>query len=97
MHEIIIRLFQYDYLDSEENKLPKESYQYFQNQLLENILSYIDNMVCEPITIEDICNKFAISRSSLQTLFKNRLRVFTRAYIKMLCKCPRKVMYRTKT
>ena len=84
LHEIIIRLFQYDYLDSEENKLPKESYQYFQNQLLETILSYIDNMVCEPITIEDICNKFAISRSSLQTLFKNNLNTTPKKYVSEL-------------
>lgn len=81
LHEILIRLLQYDYLNIEESKLPKESYQHFQNQLLENILSYIDNMICEPITVEDICNKFAMSRSSLQTLFKNNLNATPKKYI----------------
>ena len=81
LHEIIIRLFQYDYLDLEENKLPKESYQYIQNELLENIVSYINNTICQPITIEDICNKFCISRSSLQTLFKNNLNTTPKKYI----------------
>lgn len=81
LHEILIRLLQYDYLDVEEIKLPKESYQHFQNELLENIVSYIDNMIYEPITVEDICNKFAISRSSLQTLFKNNLNTTPKKYI----------------
>lgn len=81
LHEILIRLLQYDYLDVEDSKLPKESYQYFQNQLLENIVSYIDNTICEPISVEDICNKFAISRSSLQTLFKNNLNTTPKKYI----------------
>ena len=81
LHEIIIRLFQYDYLDLEENKLPKESYQYLQNELLEKIVSYINSTICQPITIEDICNKFSISRSSLQTLFKNNLNTTPKKYI----------------
>nr|WP_277613723.1 MULTISPECIES: helix-turn-helix transcriptional regulator [Terrisporobacter] len=41
-------------------------------------------MVCEPITIEDICNKFAISRSSLQTLFKNNLNTTPKKYVSEL-------------
>lgn len=81
LHEILIRLLQYDYLDVEESKLPKESYQHFQNELLENIVTYIGNMIYEPITVEDICNKFAISRSSLQTLFKNNLNTTPKKYI----------------
>ncbi|MEG2195779.1 MAG: helix-turn-helix transcriptional regulator [Terrisporobacter sp.] len=84
LHEILIRLLQYDYLNVEKSKLPKESYQHFQNQLLENILSYIENMICEPITVEDICNKFAISRSSLQTLFKNNINTTPKKYISVL-------------
>lgn len=81
LHEILIRLLQYDYLNMEESKLPKESYQHFQNQLLENIVSYIENKIYEPITVEDICNKFAISRSSLQMLFKNNLDTTPKKYI----------------
>ena len=80
-HEIIVRLFQYDYLGEEESKLPTESQQHFQDELLEQVLNYINGMICEPITIEELCNKFSISRSSLQTLFKNNLNTSPKKYI----------------
>lgn len=80
-HEIIIRLFQYDYSDTEVAKLPTESQQYFEDELLAEILAYIKEMICEPITIEDLCNKFSVSRSSLQTLFKNNLNISPKKYI----------------
>ena len=81
LHEIIIRLFQYDYLDIEDAKLPTESQQYFEDELLAGIITYIDEMICEPITIEELCSKFSISRSSLQTLFKNNLNTSPKKYI----------------
>ena len=80
-HEIIIRLFQYNYLDVDNAKLPTESQQHFQDELLEGILAYINEMICSPITIEELCSKFAISRSSLQTLFKNNLNTSPKKYI----------------
>ena len=80
-HEIIIRLFQYDYLDVDDAKLPTESQQHFQDEILERILAYINKMICSPINIEELCSKFAISRSSLQTLFKNNLNTSPKKYI----------------
>jgi AraC-like DNA-binding protein len=80
-HEIIIRLFQYDYLDIDHSKLPKESYQHFQDELLEGILAYIDEKVYTPITIGELCIKFSVSRSSLQTLFKENLNTSPKKYI----------------
>jgi AraC-like DNA-binding protein len=80
-HEIIIRLFQYDYLDIEDSKLPKESYQHFQDELLEGILAYIDKKIYTPITIGELCVKFSVSRSSLQTLFKENLNTSPKKYI----------------
>lgn len=80
-HEIIIRLFQYDYLDVDDAKLPTESQQHFQDEIIERILAYINKMICSPITIEELCSKFAISRSSLQTLFKNNLNTSPKKYI----------------
>ena len=74
-HEIIIRLFQYDYLGEEQSKLPTEVQQHFQDELLEGIVDYINKMVCEPITVEELCSKFSVSRSSLQTLFNNDLKL----------------------
>ena len=80
-HEIIIRLFQYDYLGVDDSKLPKESYQHFQDELLEGILTYIYEKVSSPISIEELCTKFSVSRSSLQTLFKNNLNTSPKKYI----------------
>ena len=80
-HEIIIRLFQYDYLEGDTDKLQTETQQYFQDELLEGILEYINKMICEPITIEELCSKFSVSRSSLQTLFKNNLNTSPKKYI----------------
>lgn len=83
-HEIIIRLFQYDYLGVEEGKLSTESHQHFQDELLEEIIGYIDRMICDPITIEELCDKFAVSRSSLQILFKNNINTSPKKYINEL-------------
>jgi AraC-like DNA-binding protein len=80
-HEIIIRLFQYDYLDIDDSKLSKETHQHFQDELLEGILAYIDKKICTPITIGELCIKFSVSRSSLQTLFKENLNTSPKKYI----------------
>lgn len=80
-HEIIIRLFQYDYLDIDDSKLPKESYQHFQDELLERILAYIEKRIYTPITIGELCAKFSVSRSSLQMLFKDNLNTSPKKYI----------------
>lgn len=80
-HEIIIRLFQYEYLDIDDTKLPKESHEHFQDELLEEILAYIDKRISDPITIGEICIKFSVSRSSLQTLFKDNLNASPKKYI----------------
>lgn len=49
------------------------SQQNFQNDLLQQILAYMNKKVAEPMTVEEICHKFFISRSSLQSLFKAHL------------------------
>ena len=41
----------------------------------------LDETICEPIAIEDLCSKFSVSRSSLQTLFKNNLDTSPKKYI----------------
>ena len=80
-HEIIIRLFQYDYLGGDDSKLPTEVQQHFQDEILEGIVKYIDDMICSPISVEELCNKFSLSRSSLQILFKNNLNTSPKKYI----------------
>ncbi|MGL5414260.1 MAG: helix-turn-helix domain-containing protein [Clostridium sp.] len=83
-HEIIIRLFQYDYVEKEDIKPVLESHEHFQDELLGKIIVYIDDMICEPITVEELCDKFALSRSSLQTLFKSNLGITPKKYINNL-------------
>ena len=52
----------------------------FENELLNEIRNFINDSIYEQITIEEICSKFSISRSSLQTLFKNNLGVARAVY-----------------
>lgn len=77
---LIIRILQYDFLASSPiASTPMQ--QRFENELLNEVLMYINDMIYEQLTIEDICTKFSISRSSLQTLFKNNLGVAPKQYI----------------
>ncbi len=77
---LIIKLLQHD-----ENKTnPKPTTlinQHFENMLLEEILTYINNHLFEPLPVDQICAHFSISRSSLQNLFKNNLYVSPKHYI----------------
>lgn len=53
----------------------------FQSNLLQQILAYMDEKVAEPITIEQICHKFFLSRTSLQALFKLYLHNSPKSYL----------------
>lgn len=80
LKELIIRILQYDFLESSPiASTPTQ--QRFENELLNEIIIYINDNIYEQLTIEEICMKFSISRSSLQTLFKNNLGVAPKHYI----------------
>ncbi len=51
------------------------------SELLQQILAYMNAHVTEPITIEEICHEFFISRSSLQMLFKMYLHISPKSYL----------------
>lgn len=51
------------------------------SELLQQILSYMNAHVTEPITVEEICHEFFISRSSLQMLFKMYLHISPKSYL----------------
>jgi AraC-like DNA-binding protein len=55
--------------------------EHYENTLLNEILVYIHNNVYTAFTVEDLCNKFSISRSSLQTLFKTNINTTPKQYI----------------
>lgn len=79
--EIVIRLFQYNYSENEDIHMISNSRQHYQDELLEKILSYIDDSICEPLTVAEICQKFSVSRSFIQILFKENLDQTPKKYI----------------
>ena len=80
--EIIIRLLQSEYVEAESDKKPStDARQHYHDELLEKILTYIDERLYEPITVGEICSKFSMSRSSLQILFNENLNQTPKKYI----------------
>ena len=55
--------------------------QHYEDELMNEITQYIMNHINSSLTINEICDKFAISRSSLQALFKRNLDVSPKHYI----------------
>lgn len=80
LKELIVKLLQYDFL-SNTPVASTPMQQRFENELLNEIIIYINENIYESFTIEEICHKFSISRSSLQTLFKNNLNIAPKQYI----------------
>lgn len=81
LQEIMIRLLQSEFVTHKEERPVSMSRQHYQNELLEDVLSYIDASLCEPLTIAEICRKFSLSRSSLQLLFKENINQTPKKYI----------------
>jgi len=84
LQETIVLLAQSSIELAEEKnamKLGNNAIQHFQDELLSEIITYMNEMVSEPITIEEICHKFSISRSSLQSLFKTHLHDSPKNYL----------------
>ena len=81
LQEIMIRLLQSEFISQKEDRPVSISRQHYQNELLEGVLAYIDNSLYEPLTIAEICQKFSLSRSSLQLLFKENLNQTPKKYI----------------
>ncbi|MGM9941677.1 MAG: helix-turn-helix transcriptional regulator [Bulleidia sp.] len=55
--------------------------QKFEDELINEILLYINENIYSPLNVEDLCEHFAISRSSLQALFRNYVYVAPKEYI----------------
>ena len=83
--EIIIRLLQTEYISDIPDKKPvTDARQHYHDELLEQILAYIDITLYDPITVGEICQKFSMSRSSLQILFNENLNQTPKKYISEL-------------
>lgn len=78
LQELILLLLQEH---QTKNKAVNPIRQHFENEMLEEILSYIHQKLYQPLSVEEICHHFSISRSSLQHLFKSNLKTTPKKYI----------------
>lgn len=80
LKEVLILLYQFDTkTDEESNVNPMQ--EHYENTLLNEILVFIHNNLYTAFTVEDLCQKFSISRSSLQTLFRTNINITPKHYI----------------
>ena len=84
LQETVIRLLQSQFIGQKSEKPVTTARQHYEDELLEKILAYIDETIYEPITIAEICQKFSMSRSSLQILFKENMDLPPKKYINEL-------------
>lgn len=84
LQETVIRLLQSEFIGRKSEKPVTTARQHYEDELLERILAYIDETIYEPITIAEICQKFSMSRSSLQILFKENMDMPPKKYINEL-------------
>jgi AraC-like DNA-binding protein len=78
LKQIIVLCAYYD------NPLPAINFQTeqkFANEIFNEIIHYINSQLNTPIDVPQICKKFGLSRTSLQTLFKNNLQTTPKLYI----------------
>lgn len=68
--------------DDEKDKISKNSKQEnFENNLLNEILKYINENIHLPITVDDLCDYFNLSRSKLQNIFNEYINCSPKRYI----------------
>lgn len=84
LQETVIRLLQSEFIGQKSDKPTTVARQHYEDELLEKVLAYIDETIYEPTTIAEICQKFSMSRSSLQILFKENMDMPPKKYINEL-------------
>lgn len=84
LQETVIRLLQNQFMGIHNEHFIIGARQHYQDEFLEKILTYIDENICKPITVAEICQKFSLSRSSLQILFNENLNQSPKKYINEL-------------
>ncbi|MGL5714586.1 MAG: AraC family transcriptional regulator, partial [Paraclostridium sp.] len=83
LKELILKLLSID-LESCVTKPVSNVQQFFDNKLLSDILSFINDNLYEFLDIPRICDEFNISSSKLHLLFKSNLDTTAKAYINHL-------------
>ena len=78
--EILIRLLQSEFVD-DTNKAKSIIRHNCQDEMFNRIVAYINERICDRITVNDICKHFSISRSSIQRIFLNAVNQTPKRYI----------------
>ncbi len=80
-----VQIFIVSLLTNDKNSLNKpiltKMQQKYDNELLGEIALYIQENIYSAINVEDICQRFSLSRSSIQTLFAKNLNTSPKQYI----------------
>lgn len=84
LQELVILLIQLENQDQTKVTTNNPIQENFENELMNEISTYIHNNIFEPISVEDICDQFSISRSTLQGIFKKNLNMPPKQYINEL-------------
>ena len=82
LKEVIILLYQSECHEEIESSTTMQ--EHYENTLLNEILVFIHNNINTAFTVEDICQKFSVSRSTLQTLFNTNIKITPKQYISNL-------------
>lgn len=83
LKEVLILLHQFDHKEEIDAGVNPMQHHY-ENTLLNEIIVYINNNIYKAFTVEDLCTKFSVSRSSLQNLFRTNLHISPKQYISNL-------------
>ena len=81
LKQILIFLCQDGENEDEDLLSTNPMQEHYESALLNEVLVYINNNIFKAFTVEDLCVKFSISRSSLQSLFKNNIYITPKQYI----------------
>ena len=71
--------------------------QHYESELLSSIIKYINENIYDPITVDSLCDIFSVSRSTIQNLFKNNLRISPKKYINDVKLAKAKLLIRENT
>lgn len=81
LQEIIIRMLISNMSDSISRPPSSDVRENYKEGLMDNILSYIEEAIFQPITISDLCQTFSLSRSYIQLLFNENIGTTPKKYI----------------
>ncbi len=81
LNSVILKILQLNALESSHKEINIPVNQNFQNNFLEEIVTYIHNNLSRPLNVGDICQEFSISRTYLQRIFNENLHITPKRYI----------------